>query len=82
MWRNTAQEKIEKLKNFPKHIPQEILTETIEKYESLIKHLWVKILKLRTYPIPEHCMREELTHLIKGEFIFFVHPGIGGYETS
>ena len=80
MWRNTAQEKIQKIKNFPIPIPQEIATEKIEKYESLIKQLRAEILKLRTYPIPEpwgsHCMRKELTHLIKGEFIFFVHPGI------
>ena len=80
MWRNTAQEKIQKLKNFPLPIPHEIVTEKIEKYESLIKQLRVEILKLRTYPIPEpwgsHCMRVELTYLMKGEFIFFVHPGI------
>ena len=30
MWRNTAQEKIQKIKNFPKPIPEEIVTETIE----------------------------------------------------
>ena len=80
MWRNTAQEKIQKIKNFGKPIPQEIVTEKIEKYESLIKQLRAEILKLRTYPIPEpwgsHCMRVELTYLMKGEFIFFVHPGI------
>ena len=80
MWRNTAQEKIQKIKNFPLPIPQEIVTEKIEKYEFLIIQLRAEILKLRTYPIPEpwgsHCMRVELTHLMKGEFIFFVHPGI------
>ena len=80
MWRNTAQEKIQKIKNFPKPIPQEIIKEKIEKYESLIIQLRAEILKLRTYPIPEpwgsHCMRVELTYLMKGEFIFFVHPGI------
>ena len=80
MWRNTAQEKIQKIKNFPLPIPQEIATEKIEKYESLIIKLRAEILKLRTYPIPEpwgsHCMRVELTYLMKGEFIFFVHPGI------
>ena len=80
MWRNTAQEKIQKIKNFPKPIPQEIVTEKIEKYESLIIQLRAEILKLRTYPIPEpwgsHCMRVELTYLMKGEFVFFVHPGI------
>ena len=80
MWRNTAQEKIQKLKNFHLPIPQEIVTEKIEKYESLIIQLRAEILKLRTYPIPEpwgsHCMRVELTYLMKGEFIFFVHPGI------
>ena len=80
MWRNTAQEKIQKIKNFGKLIPQVIVTEKIEKYESLIIQLRAEILKLRTYPIPEpwgsHCMRVELTYLMKGEFIFFVHPGI------
>ena len=80
MCRNTAQQKIQKIKNFPIPIPQEIVTETIEKYESLIIQLRAEILKLRTYPIPEpwgsHCMRVELTYLMKGEFIFFVHPGI------
>ena len=80
MWRKTAEKKIEKMKNFTKPISQEIVTETIEKYESLIKQLRAEILKLRTYPIPEpwcsFCMREGVTHMIKGEFIFFVHPGI------
>ena len=80
MWRNTAQEKIQKIKNFGKLIPQKIVTEKIEKYESLIIQLRAEILKLRTYPIPEpwgsHCMRVELTYLMKGEFVFFVHPGI------
>ena len=80
MWRNTAQEKIQKIKNFGKLIPRKIVTEKIKKYESLIIHLRAEILKLRTYPIPEpwgsHCMRVELTYLTKGEFIFFVHPGI------
>ena len=80
MWRNTAQEKIQKIKNFPLPIPREIIKEKIEKYESLIIQLRAEILKLRTYPIPEpwgsYCMRVELTYLMKGEFIFFVHPGI------
>ena len=80
MWRNFARGKIQKLKNFPKPISQEIVTEKIEIYESLIKQLRAEILKLRTYPIPEpwcsHCMIVELTYLMKGEFIFFVHPGI------
>ena len=80
MWRNTAQEKIQKIKNFPLPIPQKIVTEKIKKYESLIIQLRAEILKLRTYPIPEpwgsHCMRVELTYLMKGEFVFFVHPGI------
>ena len=80
MWRNTAQEKIQKIKNFGKPIPRKIVTEKIEKYESLIIQLRAEILKLRTYPIPEpwgsHCMRVELTYLMKGEFIFFIHPGI------
>ena len=80
MWRNTAQEKIQKINKFAELIPQEIVTEKIEKYESLIIQLRAEILKLRTYPIPEpwgsQCMRVELTYLMKGEFIFFVHPGI------
>ena len=80
MWRNTAQEKIQKINNFPLPIPEEIATEKIEKYKSLIKQLRAEILKLRTYPISEpwcsHCMRKGLTYVIKGESIFFVHPGI------
>ena len=80
-WRKIAEEKINTILNhlIPK-LPQTIEKEIIKKYESLIKQLRAKILKLRTYPIPEpwcsHAMRVELTHLIKGEFIFFVHPGI------
>ncbi|KAI6653446.1 hypothetical protein LOD99_3665 [Oopsacas minuta] len=35
---------------------------------------------MRTYPIPEHwcssCMKKGMTHLIEGEFIFYVHPEI------
>ena len=80
MWRDTAQEKIQKIKKFPLPISQELALALIEKYESLIKQPRAEILKLRTYPIPEpwrsHCMRQEVTHLIKGECIFFVHPGI------
>ena len=71
MWRDTAREKIYKIQNFPKPIPQELAQELIKKYESLIKQLRAEILKLRTYPMPEpwrsHCMRQEGTHL---------HPGI------
>ena len=69
-----------KIKNFPRPIRCLIVTDKIEKDESLIIQLRAEILKLRTYPIPEpwcsYCMRVELTYLMKGEFIFFVHPGI------
>ena len=79
MWRETAKEKIIRIQT-RKYIPELIGENIIKKYESLIKQLQAEILKLRTYPIPEpwcsQCMREGLTHLIKGEFIFFVHPGI------
>ena len=85
MWRETAKGKIEKIqinKDNPVNnfIPAIIWNNVINKYQSLTKQLQAEILKLRTYPIPEpwcsHCMRQGLTHLIKGEFIFFVHPGI------
>ena len=52
MWRNTAQEKIQKIENFPLPIPLKIVAEKIEKFESLIIQLRAEILKLRTYPIP------------------------------
>ena len=61
-------------------IPAIIWNNIINKYQSLTKQLQAEILKLRTYPIPEpwcsYVMRRGLTHMIKGEFIFFVHPGI------
>ena len=80
MWRETAKEKIIRIQASREIIPELIVENITKKYESLIKQLQAEILKLRTYPIPEpwcsQCMREGLTHLIKGEFIFFVHPGI------
>ena len=85
MWRETAKEKIRKIqivKEDPENnfIPVIIWDNIINKYQSLTKQLQAEILKLRTYPIPEpwcsDCMRQGLTHMIKGEFIFFVHPGI------
>ena len=78
MWRETAEEKIGKMMLIQKIFPQEIVKNIVQIYESLIKQLRAEILKLRTYPIPEpwcsEVMREGLTHVIKGEFIFFVHP--------
>ena len=63
-----------KNKELPLPISQEIVTEKIEKYESLIKQLRAEILKLRTYPIPEpwgsHCMREELTYVLNLRLLF------------
>ena len=81
MWRETAEQKIEIIQNRinPK-IPQPVEDSIVNKYKTLIKQLKAEILKLRTYPIPEpwcsECMRKGLTHMIKGEFIFFVHPSI------
>ena len=77
MWRDTAIEKIAKIKNKPNYnVPKPIEAVIIEKYEALIKHLRAEILKLRTYPIPEdwqsEAMRDGLTHVIKGEFVFHV----------
>ena len=80
MWRNAAQEKIDKIKTFPQRIPQQIMQEIKQKYESLMKELRAEILKRRTYPILEpwcsYCMRKGLSHLMQGEFIFLVYPGI------
>ena len=80
MWRETAKEKIIRIQVLREDIPDLIVENILKKYESLIKQLQAEILKLRTYPIPEpwgsRFMREGLTHVIKGEFIFFVHPGI------
>ena len=81
MWRETAEKKIEILQNRinPK-IPQTIEDIIVNMYTNLIRQLKAEILKLRTYPIPEpwcsDCMRKGLTHLIQGEFIFFVHKNI------
>ena len=86
MWKETAKKKIKLIQALrevqarEEDIPDLIAENIVQKYESLIKQLQAEILKLRTYPIPEpwcsYCMREGLTHVIKGEFIFFVHPGI------
>ena len=80
MWRNAVQEKLDKIKTFSQRIPQQIMQEKKQKYESLMKELRAEILKLRTYPILEpwcsYCMRKGLSHLMQGEFIFLVYPGI------
>ena len=78
MWRETAEQKIQKIKN--RSLPKGIEIEIVSRYEFLLKQLRAEILKLRTYPIPEpwcsRAMRVGMTHLIEGEFIFFIHPGI------
>ena len=81
MWRKTAEKKIEKIENqLEPKLPKPIAQTIVWKYEFLIKQLRAEILKLRTYPIPEpwcSClMRKGVTHMIEGEFIFFVHPRI------
>ena len=82
MWRETAKGKISKIQLIKKNdvIPEIIKVNITNKYKSLVKQLQAEILKLRTYPIPEpwcsYTMRQGLTHVIEGEFIFFVHPGI------
>ena len=79
MWRETAKQKIEKLQKMQK-LPQLIEKEITDIYRDLIKRLQAEILKLRTYPIPEPwcslLMRKKLTYMMKGEFIFFIHPQI------
>ena len=78
IWRETAEEKIQKIRN--SSLPKGIEIEIVSKYDFLLKQLRAEILKLRTYPIPEpwcsRAMRVGMTHLIEGEFIFFIHPGI------
>ena len=81
MWKKTAMEKIDKIKNRQKYyVPKPVKNQIIGRYESMIKQLQAEILKLRTYPIPEpwqsEAMREGLTHIIEGEFVFYVHPGL------
>ena len=81
MCRETAEKKIELLiKHVNIKLPRLLERMIVQIYESLVIELKAEILKLRTYPIPEpwgsHCMRKELTQMMKGEFIFFVHPGI------
>ena len=79
MWRETAKNKIEKLRKMQK-LPIFIKKGIIDIYRDLIKRLKAEILKLRTYPIPEPwcslLMRVKLTYMMKGEFIFFIHPQI------
>ena len=81
MWKKTAMQKIDKIKNRQKYyVPKPVKNQIIGRYESMIKQLQAEILKLRTYPIPEpwqsEAMREGLTHIIEGEFVFLVHPGL------
>ena len=81
MWKETAEEKIEKIQNqLEPKLPAPIEKEIVRIYESLLKQLKAEILKLRTYPIPEdwcsNAMRKGATHLIEGNFIFFVWPDL------
>ena len=81
MWKETAEEKIEKIQNqLEPKLPAPIEKEIVRIYESLLKQLKAEILKLRTYPIPEDwcsdAMRKGATHLIEGNFIFFVWPDL------
>ena len=77
MWRETAEKKIGKLWEM-EELPLAVKVGIINMYGDFINRLKAEILKLRTYPIPEHwcsnLMREKLTHKIKGEFVFFVCP--------
>ncbi|KAI6656726.1 hypothetical protein LOD99_16030 [Oopsacas minuta] len=83
MWKETAEEKIHKIQNriVPK-LPKPIESVIVKRYESLRLRLKAEILKMRTYPIPEpwcsDCMRKGMTHLIEGEFIFYLDPEIEG----
>ena len=74
MWRNTAQEKIQKIKNFPLPIPQKIVTEKIEKYESLIKQLRAEILTFHESGI--NLFDERRIYILCASW------NGGGYETS
>ncbi|KAI6656716.1 hypothetical protein LOD99_16020 [Oopsacas minuta] len=82
-WKETAEEKILRIQNCmdPK-LPKPIESVIVKRYESLRLRLKAEILKMRTYPIPEpwcsNCMRKGLTHLIEGEFIFYLDPEIDG----
>ncbi|KAI6649188.1 hypothetical protein LOD99_11557 [Oopsacas minuta] len=81
MWKETAEQKIHRIQNLlVPRLPKPIESVIVKRYESLRLRLKAEILKMRTYPIPEPwcscCMRKEMTHLIEGEFIFYVDPEI------
>ncbi|KAI6655611.1 hypothetical protein LOD99_2109 [Oopsacas minuta] len=83
MWKETAEEKIHRIQNWLElKLPKPIESVIVKRYESLRLRLKAEILKMRTYPIPEpwcsYLMRERATHLIDGEFIFYVDPEIEG----
>ncbi|KAI6657190.1 TNF receptor-associated factor 4-like isoform X1 [Oopsacas minuta] len=79
--KETAEEKIHRIQNWlvPK-LPKPIESVIVKRFESLRLRLKAEILKMRTYPIPEPwcsmCMKKGMTHLIEGEFIFYVDPEI------
>ncbi|KAI6649817.1 Long-chain-fatty-acid--CoA ligase ACSBG2 [Oopsacas minuta] len=79
MWKETAEIKIHKIQKllFPE-LSKPIESVIVKRYESLKLRLKAEILRMRTYPIPEpwcsKCMTEGMTHLIDGEFIFYVDP--------
>ncbi|KAI6656750.1 hypothetical protein LOD99_16053 [Oopsacas minuta] len=81
MWKETAEQKIDKIQNriVPK-LPKPIESVIVKRYESLRLRLKAEILKMRTYPIPEpwcsKCMRKGMKYFIDGEFIFYVDPEI------
>ncbi|KAI6655627.1 hypothetical protein LOD99_2125 [Oopsacas minuta] len=81
MWKVTAEKKIYKIQNqLSIELPKQIESIIVNRYESLRLRLKKEILKMRNYPIPEHwcskVMKEGLTHVIEGEFIFYVDPEI------
>ena len=80
-WKESAEDKIDKIQNQLKpKLTKQIENIIVKRYESLRKQLKAEILKMRTYPIPEpwcsYLMKEGLTHMIEGEFIFYVNPEI------
>ncbi|KAI6651012.1 hypothetical protein LOD99_5589 [Oopsacas minuta] len=79
--KETAEQKIKRIqKRLDPNLPTPIESVIVKRYECLRLKLKAEISKMRTYPIPEpwssDIMKKAVTHLIEGEFIFYVDPEI------
>ncbi|KAI6655473.1 hypothetical protein LOD99_1972, partial [Oopsacas minuta] len=83
MWKEIAEKNMDKIQGLLSHnpdIPKQIEKVIVKRYKYLRRQLKAEILKMRTYPIPEpwrsDAMQKRMTHVIEGEFIFYVDPEI------